>query len=409
MTRCEQAADGHSGDSASYADLEAVQARIMTDIQARLCANQEEFWRRGQVEIKRMQQQQNEVVEAMMKMQEQQSELATENQRIKGALVEVTAKFEQVVKQMREVIWALPPPVRQHEAHTQVPGEPGKHSASTLPCAGEVSGEGSSHKEPDADQGATPVGLPLTSIWPEAGKGQDADLQEVALCTPPRPSVQEDLMTQSSSSPAVLSLASALPQSLPPGLKLLNLAEWIPDQASPGKSTETPSLPTRSKRMSLSSAEERTYQVEIVKEMGFTTLGIEVNQQQGALRVEHIDEHGLVGKFNSQESDTRILEGDCIVQVNGVEQDPDQMLQEIKAAKVLRLVLVKNQQADSPLTKLRPEAQTFVPFELGERAFCAGSPSTDCDATEQRGKSEATKVNRTLFVDELIGKSPRRN
>lgn len=48
-------------------------------------------------------------------MQEQQAELALENQRIKGsvrfksssrpfsgALVEVTSKFEQVVKQMRE-------------------------------------------------------------------------------------------------------------------------------------------------------------------------------------------------------------------------------------------------------------------------------------------------------------------
>ena len=38
------------------------------------------------MEIKRLQQQNKEVVEAMSKMQEQQAELALENQRIKGSV-----------------------------------------------------------------------------------------------------------------------------------------------------------------------------------------------------------------------------------------------------------------------------------------------------------------------------------
>ncbi|CAK9032547.1 unnamed protein product [Durusdinium trenchii] len=278
------------------ANLEAVQSRIMGEIQAKLFANQEDFWRRGQVEIKRLQQQQNEVVDTLAKMQEQQAELAAEHQRVKGALVEVTSKFEQVVKQMREVIWALPPHAWQ--------------GRSSSPCK-------------------------------QAADAADAD-GKVALCTPPRTSPQDQTTWPApGSSPAVLSLASALPSDF----KRLNLAEWI-DQVSPGKSTETPSLPTRSKRMSLSSQETeeaRQFQVEIVKETGFTTLGIEVNQEDGALLVDHIDEHGLVGNFNAKEDSARqILVGDSIVEVNGI-QDPEQMLKEIKVSQALLLVLLRTQ------------------------------------------------------------------
>jgi len=377
-----------------HTDLEA---KIMNEIQAKLLANQEEFWRRGQVEIKRMQQQQKEVADALIKMQDQQSELAVEHQRIKGALVEVTAKFEQVVKQMREVIWALPPQMWQQ-------AQQGKPSGS--PRGAEEAGVADLHKEPEADQGATFGQLPRPQ------KTCEPDSQEVALCTPPRTCAQDAPGIATASSPAVLSLASALPSSVSPGFKMLNLAEWIPDQASTGKSTQTPSLPTRSKRMSLSSGADEhtfdTFQVEIVKEMGFTTLGIEVNQEHGALRVEHIDEHGLVGKFNLQESTRKIMEGDCIVEVNGVEQDPEKMLHEIKAAKALGLVLVRPQ-ADSPLTKLRPEAQAFVPLEHGDRALCGGSPSRDADAAEHSGSSDSMKVNRTLFVDELVGNNSGRS
>eukprot|EP00435_Cladocopium_sp_Y103_P034670 s342_g9.t1 len=220
-----------------------------------------------------------------------------------GALVEVTAKFEQVVKQMREVIWALPPQMWQQAQQGKPSGSPrGAEEA----CGADL------HKEPEANQvnqGATFGQLP----WQQ--KTCEPDSQEVAVCTPPRTSTQDAPGIATASSPAVLSLASALPSSVSPGFKMLNLAEWIPDQASTGKSTQTPSLPTRSKRMSLSSgADEHTFQVEIVKEMGFTTLGIEVNQEHGALRVEHIDEHGLVGKFNSQGSTKKIVEGDCIVE-----------------------------------------------------------------------------------------------
>ena len=138
--------------------------------------------------------------------------------------------------------------------------------------------------------------------------------QTAALCTPPRASSPER-----AASPAVLSLASALPTS--GRCQRLKLSEWIPDQASPGKSTQTPSLPTGSKRMSMSP--HPSHALFVMVEPGLMLPGrrraarrdregdgvhhaghrgrwprqlifmlVEVNQEHGALRVEHIDEPG---------------------------------------------------------------------------------------------------------------------
>jgi hypothetical protein len=86
--------------------------------------------------------------------------------------------------------------------------------------------------------------------------------------------------------------------------------------------------------------------VEVVKEPGFTTLGIEVNEENGtALRVESIDEHGLVGRHNQQQEseDCKILVGDRIVEANGIRNDPNMILHECKVMQQLSFTLSRDQ------------------------------------------------------------------
>eukprot|EP00933_Yihiella_yeosuensis_P016815 TRINITY_DN14226_c0_g2_i4.p1 TRINITY_DN14226_c0_g2~~TRINITY_DN14226_c0_g2_i4.p1 ORF type:complete len:229 (-),score=70.83 TRINITY_DN14226_c0_g2_i4:28-714(-) len=89
-------------------DMEALQAKIQGEIEAKLAQKEDSLWRRGQVEIKKLQQEQREVLQAVSTMQEQQAILVTENQLLRGHLAEVTGKFEEVVSKMRTVLRSLP-------------------------------------------------------------------------------------------------------------------------------------------------------------------------------------------------------------------------------------------------------------------------------------------------------------
>lgn len=122
------------------------------------------------------------------------------------------------------------------------------------------------------------------------------------------------------------------------------------------------------------------------------TLGIEVNQVDGvSLCVESIDDHGLVGRHNARQdarSESRIQVGDRVIEVNGIRQDPNLMLQECKARQRLtftisrdtsRFLVSRKASSDgegsgpeedeatvtpksSPVaTRMRPEATVFVP------------------------------------------------
>jgi len=73
-------------------------------------------------------------------------------------------------------------------------------------------------------------------------------------------------------------------------------------------------------------------------------LGIEVNQVDDVLCIEGIDDHGLVACHNlGQESDSRRVKyGDRLVEVNGIRDDPDNMLAECKAQSRLVFVLERN-------------------------------------------------------------------
>eukprot|EP00442_Polarella_glacialis_P003197 CAMPEP_0115121766 /NCGR_PEP_ID=MMETSP0227-20121206/46433_1 /TAXON_ID=89957 /ORGANISM="Polarella glacialis, Strain CCMP 1383" /LENGTH=521 /DNA_ID=CAMNT_0002523591 /DNA_START=58 /DNA_END=1623 /DNA_ORIENTATION=+ len=453
--------------SSDVPDLEALQGRIMAEIEAKLSQKEDSLWRRGQVEIKRLQLEQKEVNSAVTSLQERQEALLKENQKIRGALVEVTSKFEQVVKQMREVLRALPQPQVQ-QTGADVRSSPSPSEASTT-ASGEAAREHRENEPPaSASLGAaqlqTPMKmwhgsrgvssssgsgapdtfgeahrLPKTPTAPSArprGVSEAADAQNSTFKTPPRGNVcspGEDAFfsaalsngmpppaswgsatTATGASPAVLSLASALPSSTatltpspsPGPLKRLQLAECLGDQVSSNiavvvdrEMMKTPPLP------GLPEANYNLVTVELVKEPGFVTLGIEVDQVDGGLRVDWIDEHGLVGRFNAtqaaKQKGEKVHIGDQIIEVNGFRRDPNRMLHECKVGQRLALTLSRRAQASSgkdgvaadehqdavsssgktgsPVArKLRPEAQVFVPSAQKEgppSSFEAPAPS----------------------------------
>eukprot|EP00933_Yihiella_yeosuensis_P043281 TRINITY_DN38025_c0_g1_i1.p1 TRINITY_DN38025_c0_g1~~TRINITY_DN38025_c0_g1_i1.p1 ORF type:complete len:497 (-),score=116.82 TRINITY_DN38025_c0_g1_i1:189-1679(-) len=428
-----------------HVDVEALKARLVADIEAKLAQKEDSLWNRGQVEIKKLQQEQKEVLKAVKGLQDRQELLITENEAMRAVLSKVTANFEQVVQDVRAML-------RTHPHHQQAPASEARqrrdshHRLSPSPSEASTtaSGEGKLAKG-ESRMEPTPAGsssdlntsssswmgehnqasvaqTPLTmwhgsrgsagseahpSAVPPPLRAADTDAQGLKLLfTPPRtspaPAGVAPPMPASwdcnVSSPAVLSLASALPSAVatntpsspPSGLKQLHLAEFIDEclgdqqtSASRQLMNATPPLPSgkAGSSASASAAAGKKYRfinVAVAKEQGFTTLGMEVNQVDDALLVTHVDEHGLVGRFNARQdpyADGRVLAGDCIIDVNNVRKDPDRMLQECKYAQVLSLTLRRPASTDkagkrqddekkgssSPVTKLRPDAEVFVP------------------------------------------------
>lgn len=119
--------------------------------------------------------------------------------------------------------------------------------------------------------------------------------------------------------------------------------------------------------------------VNIEKEPELQELGLEVVEEDGGqLRIESIDGFGMVARHNSRQSSDalRVLEGDVIVEVNGVGRSANDMLKQCKA-NVVVFTLAREGEASGPTealasaaaaaaatktpSKLRPEAQEFVP------------------------------------------------
>jgi hypothetical protein len=196
-------------------------------------------------------------------------------------------------------------------------------------------------------------------------------------------------------SPAVLSLASALttaPTGYPSptaatsptsstavaggGLKQLQLAECLEEPRTssvsnavlPAKAVTPVGTSSGQQRNSGSGWQESTLQyatppygllkVELRKEPGHTTLGMEVNEVDGtALQVQSIDDSGLVGRYNmAQGSESTVVRiGDMILEVNGVSGNPHAMLQECKAQQQLLLTISRGKDA-SPTASSSPAA-----------------------------------------------------
>jgi len=404
----------------------------MAEIEDKLSKKEENIWKRGQVEIQRLQKDQQQVKESIGQIQERQSAMLSDNTQIRGALLEVTSRFELVVKEMREVLRALP-----QQRGGQTSGADASQAApqpSPSPSVASTSASEALREELSPDTSyelamngsvrksgrqLTPsTGVPL-SASPGAKDQHNAgdrqreieDMPGATFCTPPRNDMtaaqDSSLDVKTTGSPPVLSLANSLPpasagtpNSSPGACKRLQLAECLNGgQASsppnPSSSTSLPAPPSppeaRQKDPTPSPARQFDFiQVDIVKEPGFVTLGIEVNQVDGvSLCVEGIDRHGLVGRHNARQdahSRSQVLLGDRLIEVNGIRQDPNLMLQECKVRPRLSFTIARDSgrtlkassEADaedarpeeealsqhpiSPVTRrMRPEASVFVP------------------------------------------------
>lgn len=401
----DDATSGTGADALSN-ELKLLKGHIMAEIEAKLSQKEDMLWRRGQVEIQRLKQDQQQVLGSISTMQEREASLLAENQKIRGTL----QKFEHVVQEMREVLGTLiqyqqrqgtpmqtaaelsPSPSVASTATTEVHvtrNECSGESTHTAAMVGDKSPEDSNHEA----HGTPPTNW--TQNQAEGGQPIVKGLEEEkTFCTPPRASLSsfavEDAALSSNlpvppswrsamgSSPAVLSLASVLSTAgsqtpNPPSSALkVNLADCL-DQSSPEAMTPAPRR--RAEMASASPAPAQKQEIvslELVKEDGFQTLGIEVNQVEGSLVVDKIDEHGLVGYWNNRRdsNQSRILTGDRIMEVNGIKQDSKRMLHECKVRQKLSIVLSRTRvvaaqsppETGSPVTrKLRPEAQVFVP------------------------------------------------
>jgi len=111
--------------------IESLKAELMQEVEAKLVQRESTLWRKGQVEIDRLQQMQRseitEVKASMEKIQERQSALVNETKKIKGALLDVTAKFELVVLEMRQVLPRVRPVSQIHSTTFQPYGHLHSH------------------------------------------------------------------------------------------------------------------------------------------------------------------------------------------------------------------------------------------------------------------------------------------
>lgn len=437
---------GCDGRPGAKPEVEELKSRIMAEIEAKLVQKEQSLWQRGSKEIRKLQTEQREFMNSVAKLQERQEALVAENQNIKGALMEVTSKFELIVSDLREVLRAMPHQpllqgqmqlqqsmvLAQLQEHQQLQDQQHMHRRShALTSSPSVASTSASEALLDDQQHRSPSeptpdvsflsmecvamssstervrrSTPQTQthgawlphqnhIEPEFTH-EDVHGEPTTYRTPPRvPSSPEGHATRGDNSlwhgatpsPAVLSLASALPSASAvsstssPGMKL-QLAECL-EQAG---GLSVPASPRKHTDASIGTGmagQSELLKIEIVKEPGFFTLGIEVNQvdMPPSLRVESVDEHGLVARHNArQDSDVaKLLVGDLIVEANGVRNDPQLMLDACRANQQLNFTVARATKeppggtldgaaeacGGSPCpTKLRPEAQVFVPASV---------------------------------------------
>lgn len=369
--------------------LETLKVQIMTEIEAKLSQKDESLWKRGQFEIKRLDAQQQEMAATIAQLQESNAQLAVENQKLRHGLLEVTSKFEVVLMEMREALRAMPR--RKEPNDVQVSPTPSvastsadaKHYAELTPPGSAGAKLAAGMAEFGWQQPATPA-LP-SWVLAESPDGYCMDgAGERPFCTPPRMgagaanSLQESASTaapgssevhaapRGAGSPAVLSLASALTsaKSASSGLKRLQLAECLQPDAVEG-AVGSPARPTRPTEGGPEPAARHATGLrvlELVKEAGFVTLGMEVNTDGPFLKVENIDEHGLVGRHNQRQTSeaSKVHVGDCIMEANGVRGDPNKMLQECKARQRIVFGISNGDAAsETPLAEARSPEKTI--------------------------------------------------
>lgn len=371
---------------AAAPDLEALKEGMMKDLEVRMALNEESLWRRGQAELKKLQKEHQQLRGVVGEVRERQAGLIVENQELRRGIMEIASKFELVIKEMREVLRALPQQQQRLASGGALAAafaapvfRPSPASASTNAIdamrddcrpLSEQTSAGTATPIWSAERAAAGMQSTPSAVWhPQADTPQLGEPSEVALAgfRTPRRDMAE--------APRAASPSRAAASTAPAGL------------AAPAPATPAPGL-----TQACQGPTERRVQavrVELVKEPGFVTLGMSVVEDGGALLVEGIDDHALVWQHNAmQDSDaTRVLRGDSIIEANGVSNDANGILQQCQQARRIRLTLARPC-APTP-GRMRPEAQEFVPAALGAvvagaaASAAAAGPAQADDATER--------------------------
>jgi len=358
----------------------------MADFEAKLLQKEDALWKRGQAEIRKLQVQQQQVTENVSKLQERQATIISQNQEMQGALVAVTSQFEVIVKEMREVLLTMPRGACQPSPSPSVASTAASDAAKSKVVEDELHSEPLSEPAPGSGTAPEQLQTPAAALRNQNMESVDAEAiaqipSQRTFSTPPRnfQAAEDPLLRDTTASgrgvaasPAVLSLASVLPAGTgapltphpSPGLKQLHLAECLEQQQVPPMSTsrqdELVAYSTIGIPLAGQTKEFNFINVDLVKESSFLTLGIEVKQLDGvSLRVEVIDEHGLVGRYNSRQElpEQKVQVGDRIIEVNGVQHDLKLMLQECKVQQRIRFTIARD---DGPLPEVSSDESKFL-------------------------------------------------
>jgi len=338
--------------------LERLKEQVMLDIEAKLDQKEGNLWRRGQVEIKKLQAEQQQVFSHVQKLQEQQSVLVSQSQQMQETLLAVTSKLEMVVTEMRSVLHALPHlEGRQFGRHSRSPSVVSTSATEALEDIDLASGASLSlaatpaaYLAGDRSAGsALPTPVPLRVD------------KDSSYYTPPRASgVDSGVTTAASASSTgafsaapLLSLATRLPLSMATPQRL-HLAACLEQQCPTNMMTPssivamsgTPAPP--SVMPVLPASQRQVFKIEIKKDAQVSNLGIEVKHDDAdvCLVVDRIEEVGLIARHNSvaQGYAEQVRVGDKIIAVNEIAHNAARMLQECKSRQRLAFTIARDAQ-----------------------------------------------------------------
>mmetsp|Transcript_30772 Transcript_30772/g.56273 ORF Transcript_30772/g.56273 Transcript_30772/m.56273 type:complete len:393 (+) Transcript_30772:88-1266(+) len=335
-------------------DLQGLRQAVMKDVEAKVKERSVELLQKGKQLIDDMQQKHSaniiELKQEVQRCNARQLELERENDRLKQALRNLSVQVSQV---------------------SMLTGCLGRDT----PSAGTASG-------PSGLLSPSPVGTCGSKSTP--GRGLTASsLEESPFLSPSQQPGEFNTSTSALSSPLLgmpaegsgfpdlskLPEVPAFPYATPKGpppqspLAPLSLAEALPPPTTPPQRTplslaNSLSPPSRCGDMS-------KLQITLRKADG-AELGLYLlrSDTEPGLRVEGVRPEGAVQAWNRQCQDKskEIVNGDRIVSVNGITQDPDRMLEECKEKQLLRLVIERASPLSSTTaTTLRADANVFVP------------------------------------------------
>lgn len=174
---------------------------IMSEVEAILERKSDNLWRRGQAELAKLSVDRNQAMQTLQKLTARQDILLKEHMEMRSSLTNITEKLQAVATEMRDALRCLPRP-----QGLDVPGF-------------DIAGEGL-----PALQHAAPGLTPCLTPAP----GLSEPLPHEGLRTPPR-ALGRLGGSVPAGSPAVLSLASALPSGVMPAppTKRLQIAECL--------------------------------------------------------------------------------------------------------------------------------------------------------------------------------------